>query len=63
LNSNGNVVLKRKVNRHRNCITTIVYGATVCGLLQAKSINDGIEAMERLKLKFLMTPYNRFEVG
>jgi HAE1 family hydrophobic/amphiphilic exporter-1/multidrug efflux pump len=31
--------------------------ATVsAGLAPGKSINDGIEAMERLKLKYLMTP-------
>jgi HAE1 family hydrophobic/amphiphilic exporter-1/multidrug efflux pump len=31
--------------------------ATVsAGLAPGKSINDGIEAMERIKLKYLMTP-------
>jgi hypothetical protein len=35
---------------------SIYGGYRVCGSCSGKSINDGIEAMERLKLKYLMTP-------
>jgi hypothetical protein len=35
---------------------SIYGGYRVAGLASGKSINDGIEAMERLKQKYLMTP-------
>jgi hypothetical protein len=45
--------LKSKAS-HRNCITTIdLWRYRVCGSCSGKSINDGIEAMEKIKTKIL----------
>jgi multidrug efflux pump subunit AcrB len=55
-NSNGHCV-KSKAKPPQLYHNNRFMAATVsAGLAPGKSINDGIEAMERLKLKYLMTP-------